>query len=300
MRFVPLALILGVAACGSSDDDAGDAQAALIARGEYLVEDVAACGNCHTPYVNGVPDTTRRLAGVPDRHNVVNVGTVNSANLTPHETGLKSWTDDEIKKSIREGIRKGGEVMWFQMPYYELANLTEEDLSAMVAYLRSIPPVDHALTRRPYTLRTTPFLPITGALVPQTTLPATDANYAKSQRGRYLASIACLHCHTPNAATGDYRRIPEKVFAGNLKFDKSALLPQDVWSKNLTPHENGIQDLAAEQVKQNIKNSGSLLCKPMSTLSTHYLSRMTDEDAMAIGIYLTTLPPNDTGVIATC
>jgi mono/diheme cytochrome c family protein len=300
MRSMTVLSIVALAGCGSSDDDTGATQTALEARGEYLVEHVAGCGNCHTPYVDGRPDTTRRLAGVTDRHTIANVGKINSANLTPHETGLKTWTDDQIKRAIREGIRNDGSVMWFNMPYYELANLTDDDLNAIVAYLRSVPPVDNALTRRPYELRTTPFLPITGDFVPQTTLPATDAKYATAQRGRYLASFGCLHCHTPNATTGDYRRNPEKVFAGNLKFEVSPYVPTEVFSRNLTPHENGIVDLDAAQVTELIKNSGAVLCKPMATLSTHYLSGMTDDDASAIALYLTTIPPNDTGVIAPC
>src|SRR5262245_44848336 len=286
-----------VVGCGSSDDGTSD----VVARGEYLANHVAGCGNCHTPYAGDQPDTTRLFAGVPDRHNVAGIGTINSANLTPDETGLKTWTDDEIKRSIREGIRKDGSVMWPNMPYYELANLADEDLDAIVAYLRSVPPVQNALVRRPYTLRTEPFKPMTGDIIQHSTVAGTDTNYAMAQRGRYLASFCCVHCHTPNQTTGDYRRDPTKVFGGNYRFDPYlSYTPKLVYSRNLTPHENGIKDRSVAQVKEAIKNSGSALCKPMASLSKNYLSGMADDDATAIAIFLTTLPPIDTGVIPMC
>jgi mono/diheme cytochrome c family protein len=302
-----LAAILVAAACGDeatgSQPDAGpDAPSAEVVRGKYLVDNVAACGNCHTPYVNGVPDTTRYLAGVVDRHLLADGTTVHSANLTSDATGLGGWTDEEIKRSLVEGIRKDGKVMWYQMPYYELANLNESDLDAMVAYLRTVPPVQHAITRREYTARTTPYLPISGSMVPQSTLPAGHARYQSAQKGRYLASFACLHCHTRDAAAGgDFRKDVASIFAGGQRFPmRPPGVPQEVFSANLTPHENGMADGTPETVKEAIKNSGALLCAPMATISRAYLSGMTDEDAVAIGDYLVSLPPVDTGVIATC
>lgn len=308
MRTLPigpklLVVIFIGAACGSSDDDPQSAQAKLVARGEYLVEHVGGCGNCHTPYVDDKPDTTRRLAGVFERHNVANVGKINSANLTPDvDTGLGMWTDAEIKRAIREGIRKDGAILFPNMPYYELVNMNDADLDAVVAYLRSVPPVRNEMTRVPYTLRTEPFKPITGdQMIPQTTLAATDPAYAKAQRGRYLASFGCVHCHTPAIATGDYARDPSKVFAGNYKFAVYApYVPKEVFSRNLTPHENGLKDKTAAQVRETIKNGSSLLCKPMASLSKHYLSGMTDDDAMALATYFTTLPAVDSGVIPAC
>lgn len=291
-------LVVG-AACGSSDDT-DDTQAKLVARGEYLVEHVGGCGNCHTPYVDDKPDTTRRLAGVMNRHNVAGVGMINSANLTPDESGLKSWTDAEIKRAIREGIRKDGAVLFPNMPYYELTNLTEPDLDAIVAYLRSVPPVKNDLTRIPYPIRETPWLAIKGDMIPQTTLAATDPKYATAQKGRYLASFACLHCHTSAITMSDYFRDPSKIFAGNYRFATSPYVPKEVYSKNLTPHENGMKDKTVPQIVEAIKNSGGVLCKPMAALSKNYLSGMTDEDATAIATYLNTIPAVDTGVISTC
>lgn len=70
-------------------------------------------------------------------------GTVYAKNLTPdRETGLRGWTDQQIKRAIRSGITKDGRIMhWQAMPRDIFSNFAEADLEAIVAYLRSLPPV---------------------------------------------------------------------------------------------------------------------------------------------------------------
>jgi hypothetical protein len=65
-----------------------------------------------------------------------------SANITPHpEAGLGRWTDAEIKRAITEGISRDGRELLPFMPYDLYKKMTDSDLDAVIAYLRSIPPL---------------------------------------------------------------------------------------------------------------------------------------------------------------
>jgi mono/diheme cytochrome c family protein len=115
-----------------------------VERGRYLTT-IAGCNDCHTPgFLYGSPDTARALSGseIPWGGPW---GVVYSGNLTPDpETGLGNWTDDQVKTAIRTGARPDGRQLAPIMPWMNLAHLTNEDLDAIVAYLRSLPPIVHA------------------------------------------------------------------------------------------------------------------------------------------------------------
>ena len=67
---------------------------------------------------------------------------ISARNITPDvETGIGSWSDDEIARAIREGVRKDGTALFSLMPYLDFATLDDEDVKAIVVYLRTIPPV---------------------------------------------------------------------------------------------------------------------------------------------------------------
>ena len=121
-----------------------DAAAAAnpVARGEYLVN-VLACPVCHTPadeQRRSIPGM--RLAGGL-RMQLNPWGTWPTGNLTSDkETGLGNWTDDEIKRTITKGILKDGSRMLpFPMDWASFSTLSEPDLNAIVAYLRTVPPI---------------------------------------------------------------------------------------------------------------------------------------------------------------
>ena len=63
------------------------------------------------------------------------------------ETGIGSWTDDEIARAIREGVSRDGTALFPIMPYESFRHMSDEDLTSVVVYLRSIPPVRNALAR---------------------------------------------------------------------------------------------------------------------------------------------------------
>lgn len=148
---------------------AAQASADRIARGQYLVR-FGSCHDCHTPHKpgpNGVePDMTRALSGHPATLVMppppklapgpwvwMGAGTNTAfagpwgvsftANLTPdEETGLGKWTEDMFITALRTGRHEGkGRPILPPMPYPYVSSLTDEDLKAVFAYLRSIPPV---------------------------------------------------------------------------------------------------------------------------------------------------------------
>jgi mono/diheme cytochrome c family protein len=112
-----------------------------VARGKYLVT-IVGCSDCHTPgSFFGKPDMQQYLGGSDVGFATPN-GVFVAPNLTPDkETGLGNWTTEQIVLAITKGERPDKRVLAPIMPYDELATLTQSDVLAMVAYLRSLPPV---------------------------------------------------------------------------------------------------------------------------------------------------------------
>lgn len=121
-----------------------------VARGEYLVE-LLGCGSCHTDgALVGEPDMAKALAGsrtgiaytnpVGERY----PGVVYPANITPDvETGIGTWSDRQIANAIRAGIGRHGNRRIATMPWQAYARMSDDDVGAIVSYLRSIEPVRH-------------------------------------------------------------------------------------------------------------------------------------------------------------
>lgn len=144
--------------------------AEAIARGKYLVQ-FGSCNDCHTPFTLGPqgpePDMTRQLSGHPSALVLppppalsgpwvwAGAGTNTAfagpwgisytANLTPDEaTGLGSWTEEQFVMALRTGRHEGkGRPILPPMPWKFVGSLTDDDLKAVFAYLRSIPAISN-------------------------------------------------------------------------------------------------------------------------------------------------------------
>jgi hypothetical protein len=165
---VTAVLMLAVTAVASDRASAADNDPSTVARGKYLVT-TSACNDCHTPWHVGPagpePDMSRLLSGHPQEM-VINQpapmagpwtlaatptntawsgpwGVSFTANLTPDpETGLGKWTQATFMQAIRTGRHMGrGRQILPPMPFAMYRNFTDEDLGAIFAYLRSIPPI---------------------------------------------------------------------------------------------------------------------------------------------------------------
>jgi len=132
-----LALSCALAAPSRADD-------ATVARGKYLVT-LGGCQDCHTPgHFFGKPDAARVLGGSEVGFEIPGLGVFYGPNLTPDKaTGLGGWTDAQIIAAFRTGVRPDGRALAPIMPWRALAVLTDQDAAAIVAFLRSLPPVNN-------------------------------------------------------------------------------------------------------------------------------------------------------------
>lgn len=110
-----------------------------VKRGFYLVT-IGHCMECHTPQVNGRHDFANGLGKGGEKFEGP-WGVTVSRNITSHkEKGIGAWSDAEIKRAITQGVRRDGSPLKPPMGYPLYARLTEADLNAVVAYLRTVPP----------------------------------------------------------------------------------------------------------------------------------------------------------------
>lgn len=255
--------------------------AAQLARGRYLVEVTAACGNCHTPKgpTGNLPG--RELAGgfvVVDAPEFRAV----APNITPDpETGIGRWTDAQIARAIREGIRPDGSLIGPPMPFGFYRHISDQDLAAMVAYLRTVPPIRNQVERSAYRI---PLPPSYGPAVTSVAPPADNP----VARGAYLAGPVahCLECHTPMGAGGQLDM--SRLGAGGQQFPGPAGV---AISRNLTPTGLGQWSNAEIEraIRTGVSRDGSPLKPPMAFWA---YANMSPQDMSDLIAFLRTLPPH--------
>jgi mono/diheme cytochrome c family protein len=118
-------------------------EADKVAYGGYLAGPVGHCVLCHTPPGSGGPDMSRAYQGGRELPDFGNPGAETvSRNITAgSEHGIGDWSDAQIKRAITAGIRADGTRLARTMPFDWYAKMKPADLDAIVAYLRSLPPV---------------------------------------------------------------------------------------------------------------------------------------------------------------
>jgi mono/diheme cytochrome c family protein len=320
-----LALVLGAGACEDRpvrplDGGSTSVDPAVIARGEYLVNNVSACVECHTPLnPDGTIDRGRLLGGNADFLDLVpddpDRGLLPAPNLTPHGTGLASWSDAEIRAAFQDGHARDGRTLSPIMPYDVFHNMSDDDAQAIVAYLRTVEPVDQAIGE-PQALPA-PFdhlaAPLDPDVIPESTLSPDDPGFDAAQRGRYLAAFVglCVECHTPLDPDGEpFLFDMSRAFSGGVAFPAAAFripsppYPAVIFSRNITPDPSGIDGATPRQIcdalRLGIDPEGERICTPMPVGPDHAYGGLTEEDALAIGRYITTLPPIHTEPIPDC
>lgn len=264
--------------------DRSVAQSDLANRGTYLVEIIAACGSCHTPRTSanipivGMAFAGRLMTQGPTR-------TIYSANITMDEdTGIGTWSDGEIIRAIREGIRPDGSLLGPTMPITLYRDISDRDVQAMVAYLRTVPTVRNFVPRSEYP---SPLPANWGPPVGEVAEPDHEDPVAY---GAYLAGPLghCIKCHTPTAeeSVGDYHRVGA---GGNLY--KPGGIP--TVSANITPNMKlGIGMWTDDEIKVAISQAvgrDGLTKLPM--MGERPYRDLTDEDLDALVAYLRSLRP---------
>lgn len=287
-----VAVALLCAACGggtvplpSLPAPAGGDTARLVARGEYIVRDVAACGGCHAM---DPQDPDGPLTGGMAFHDW-RLGTIRAANLTPDSaTGLGTWSDAEIVRALRNGERKDGSLVAPVMPYEWLHDMSDRDALAVARYLRSLAPVRHAVKESPNLLfrfaRSVVLGPKRGAA------PEAPPRGATPAYGRYLALhvALCADCHTPRSGLQSKPDM-HRLFAGDAHPSKE--FPAN--PANLTPDSaTGIGTWSEEDFIRTLRTGVDPRGHPLHPfMPWREMGRMTDDDLRAIYRYLRTIPP---------
>ncbi len=285
MRFsltasLPLLFIAASTSCAQEPDD-------LLARGTYLVEGIHACGNCHTPKsADAVPIADMRFAGafVIEEPGVK----AYAPNITmDDETGIGTWSDEEIIRGIRDGLRPDGTLVGPPMPSPFYRNISDNDMRAIVAYMRNVGPVANVVPPSEYNI---PLPDAWGPPVGEVPDVSRDDPLAY---GTYVAVALghCIECHTPMVqGVHDFTRTNE----GGRVFENLFDLGFTVISANVTPHpELGIGAWTDEEIKtaitQGISRDGR---EHLPAMAYRYYATLSDEDLDAIIVYLRSVPPS--------
>lgn len=276
---------------------------AIIAKGKYLVRGPAHCSSCH---VATYEDMIKSDEGeeIPLMGGVVfpmgPLGTMSPANLTPHPTtGIGRYTDAQLFRMMRHAIKPDGTgTLAVMMPFW---NMADEDLVAVVSYLRSMEPKDNNVPQAEWTFvgkavraLAPTFKPIKDPTPPQSAPPMA----ATLERGEYLAHFVanCVGCHTQRDQMTYEATGPE--FAGGMEFEpfpelyKALNVDPDTWMRtpNITPHPNSAFSNYKTQEEWIARfRKGRIIS--FSPMDWGPFSRMTDEDLSALWIYLNSLEP---------
>ncbi len=277
--------------------------AELVARGDYLTHHVLGCFDCHSSRDwsrYGGPVDGPEGAGGPCMGEEYGVpGKVCFPNITPDkETGLGTWTDGEILRAIREGVDKNGRALFPMMPYAEAYYaLSDQDADAVVAYLRSLPPVSNPVPATEIDFPVSFF-------IKQAPKPLADPVSAPEPSdtvayGRYLATVSgCISCHTP--VDSHQQPIPGMELAGGQDFKGPW---GDVRSANLTPDPTGLGGRSEESFLGMFRawqDPGIQVATPAgrNTVMPWLVHAGTsDQDLEAIWAYLQTVKPIQNKVV---
>jgi mono/diheme cytochrome c family protein len=271
-----------------SGTPAGAADPAEIARGKYVFAATGGCG-CHTePGKNRVLNAGARKFEGP-------FGTVYSSNITSdRDTGLGGWTDDQIITAIRLGRRPNGERILPVHPFTVFNGMSAEDLRALVAYVRTLPPVSRKTPAKRITvpLFESVFLPAwLAAFAPRET-PPPSAPTTGLARGEYLVKAVghCGECHTPRTVT--MATDSSRFLGGNPKGPENSSVP------NITPDKaTGLtwtEDEIVEYLATGNRPDGDVASGLMAEMidgTTAGFKDVTRDDLRWIARYLKTIPP---------
>lgn len=267
----------------------GDSTA--IARGKYLAYGPAHCAHCHVPF--------DRLVDVEKGEEVpfiggfgleIPPGTYNAPNITmDKETGIGNKSDGEIYRMLRHNVRPNGMASIDFMPFI---NMSEEDIYAIIAYLRSTKAVKSEIINSEYSFLGKALL-ATEAIkpgVPDEPVITSIPKEASVAYGRYMAyAVAnCRGCHTNrDLKTGEYTGIN---YSGGLIFDDNLTNGWKFTTPNLTndPETGYIYEWSEEEFISRMRSGRVYEYSPMPWAA---FASMEEIELKAIYRYLKSLEP---------
>jgi mono/diheme cytochrome c family protein len=265
----------------------------VLARGEYLANYVSGCIDCHskrdvTKFSLPVIPGTEGGGGIMFDKAVGIPGELTPPNITPF--ALKDWTDDEIARAITKGINKKGDTLFPIMPYNNLSRMAKDDIYSIIAYIRTLKPIESTTPPRNLMIPASMFGPLPQNDIAQNRKPDPSD---RINHGRYITTIAaCSDCHTPMGKQGpDF----SKQFAGGFVFDLGAF---KTGVANITPDSaTGIGSWTEEVFLQKFKANAAterVNANPgreNSIMPWSLLGKMKEDDLKAIYAYLKTVKP---------
>lgn len=256
---------------------------ALVERGRYL----ALAGNCMACHTSRGGKALAGGAPIPTPF-----GTVFGPNITPDDkTGIGTWTADDFWQALHNGKSKDGTLLYPAFPYTEYTRVTRADADALYAYLRSVAPVSQPNRPPelsfPYDQRA--LLAAWRALYFKPGVQEADAGQSVQwNRGRYLVEGLghCAACHTPRNSLGATRS-SESLTGGVIPV-------LDWYAPPLTNDmQTGMGRWTAADIAALLKtgiSAHSSASGPMAEVVLGSTQHLTDDDALAIGVYIKSLP----------
>lgn len=287
----------------STDTVKVDSAKLMIERGKYLANHVTMCMDCHSQrdynhFSGPVMAGTEGMGGEVFDEKMEIPGVVYARNITPDSiNGIGTWTDAEIERAMTKGIRKNGDTLFPIMPYPHYNGLSKDDVSSIIAYIRTLKPNSNKVPERKL------FIPLSLAYPP---LPGTspEKNIKPDvtdivKYGEYLTNSAvCMDCHTP-MDKGQF--VMNKYMAGGFLFDMPTF---KVSTSNITPDSaTGIgkwtEEVFLEKFKfyrdpAVVKNNPG---KNNTIMPWTMYAQMDDFDLKAIYRYLRTIPPVNNTIV---
>lgn len=266
-----------------------------IERGKYLATHVAVCLDCHSkrqwnlysgPMANeeigGGGEVFNREMGFP--------GVFYAPNVTPYALG--AWSDGEILRSITTGVDKDGKALFPLMAYHRFGRMAEEDVYSIVAYLRTLDPVEKKVPEPEVDFPVSLLINTMPAEADFQVLPDVKQ---KVQYGKYLANAAgCVDCHSK---TDKGAVVAGTEFGGGMEFKQPAGI---ITSTNITfDKETGIGNWSKESFVARFKMYAGKDYKPVEVgkndvntpMPWTMYAGMKDSDLEAIYAYLKSIKP---------
>lgn len=285
---IACALLLAAASNGAMAETPAE-------RGNYLVNTIMACGNCHTPReADGKPIADKAFSGGLTFTTPAFIAT--APNITPDgETGIGSWSDAEIRRALVEGMRPdhgrlSGVALAAIMPANFYKALLPDDLNAIIAYLRSVRPIRNQVPD-----------PVYKAPVRRDPYPDADAGFSQAmlanplRRGAYLVTIGhCMECHS--AWSRGISDFTTGLGRGGRAFPPREGAPEGTapsTAANITPHPtSGIGAWTDAEIgraiTRGVARDGQALKPPMAY---GYYAALRDSDLADVVAYLRSVPP---------
>lgn len=258
--------------------------------GRYLVA-AGNCFSCHTraggePFSGGVPFETP-------------FGTIYSTNITPDpDTGIGLWSRKDLGEAMHEGIAPDGSRLFPAFPYTSFTRVTNDDIAAIFAYLRTLKPVRYRAPDNSFLLRARWGLVLwNGLFFNRRGFIPSLGQTPEWNRGAYLVEGLghCGACHSPRNIFMAERA--DRAYEGGILQDNVAEGVQRRWSAvNLTSAKSGLASWSVNDLTRYLQTGFSLRAGtfgPMNEVIVNSLKNLKPEDVRAMAVYLKSIPARE-------